>query len=98
MNPVRNFGFHPSSLGGAKLTSFQEQSHETTNSLAWVVAQGEDIVPIPGTKRHSTLDQNLDALKLELTNEEFTQLDALLPKGSTTGVRYPEAMMKLVGR
>ena len=63
-----------------------------------MLAQGEDIVPIPGTKRRSTLDQNLDALKLELTNENFAQLDALLPKGSAAGMRNSEARMKLIGR
>lgn len=78
LNPVRNFGFHPRPRGGAKLTSSQEQSHETTNSQAWMLAQGEDLVPIPGTKRRPILEQNLDALKLELTNEDFAQLDALL--------------------
>ena len=67
-------------------------------ALAWVLAQGDDIVPIPGTKRRSTLDQNLDALKLELTKADFAQLDALLPKGAAAGMRYPETMMKLVGR
>ena len=67
-------------------------------ALAWVLAQGDDIVPIPGTKRRSTLDQNLDALKLELTKADFAQLDVLLPKGAAAGMRYPEAMMKLVGR
>ena len=67
-------------------------------ALAWVLAQGHDIVPIPGTKRRTTLDQNLDALNLELTKEDFAQLDVLLPKGAAAGMRYPEAMMKLVGR
>ena len=67
-------------------------------ALAWVLAQGDDIVPIPGTKRRSTLDQNLDALKLELTKADFAQLDVLLPKGAAAGMRYPETMMKLVGR
>ena len=67
-------------------------------ALAWVLAQGDDIVPIPGTKRRTTLEQNLDALKLELTKAEFAQLEVLLPKGAAAGMRYPEAMMKLVGR
>ncbi len=67
-------------------------------ALAWVLAQGKDIVPIPGTKRRATLDENLDALAVELTKEDLAQIEAVFPKGIAAGQRYPEAMMKLVGR
>ncbi len=67
-------------------------------ALAWVLAQGNDIVPIPGTKRRTTLDENLDALSLTLTKEDFAQINQVLPSGAVAGERYPEAMMKLVGR
>ncbi len=67
-------------------------------ALAWVLAQGQDIVPIPGTKRRTTLDENLGALAVELSADDLAQVDSALPKGAAAGQRYPEAMMKLVGR
>ncbi|MBL0313095.1 MAG: aldo/keto reductase [Holophagaceae bacterium] len=67
-------------------------------ALAWVLAQGKDIVPIPGTKRRTTLDENLGALAIELSAGDLAQVDSALPKGAAAGQRYPEAMMKLVGR
>jgi len=67
-------------------------------ALAWVLAQGKDIVPIPGTKRRATLDEDLDALDVELTKNDLAQIDVVVPKGVAAGMRYPEAMMKLVGR
>jgi aryl-alcohol dehydrogenase-like predicted oxidoreductase len=67
-------------------------------ALAWVLAQGQDIVPIPGTKRRSTLDENLDSLAVELSADDLAQIDEVFPKGAAAGTRYPEAMMKLVGR
>ncbi len=67
-------------------------------ALAWVLAQGKDIVPIPGTKRRRTLEENLGALDIELTAEDLTHVQAVLPKGAAAGARYPETMMKLVGR
>jgi aryl-alcohol dehydrogenase-like predicted oxidoreductase len=65
-------------------------------ALAWVLAQGPDIVPIPGTKRRAYLDQNLDAEKLVLAEEDRKELDALA--ALTSGERYLPWMMKLVER
>ncbi len=67
-------------------------------ALAWVLAQGDDIIPIPGTKRRGTLEENLDALSIELTKEDFAHINEVLPSGAVAGERYSEAMMKLVGR
>jgi aryl-alcohol dehydrogenase-like predicted oxidoreductase len=62
-------------------------------ALAWVLAQGEDIVPIPGTKRRSYLEENVAAADLQLTQEELAALDAIAPKGVAQGERYaPETM------
>jgi aryl-alcohol dehydrogenase-like predicted oxidoreductase len=58
-------------------------------ALAWVLAQGEDIVPIPGTKRASYLDENLAAADVSLTAEDLARLDEVAPKGATAGDRYP---------
>ncbi len=62
-------------------------------ALAWVLSRGGDIVPIPGTKHRSYLEENVAALAIRLTPEESAQIDALAPKGSAAGLRYPEAMM-----
>lgn len=67
-------------------------------ALAWVLAQGEHIVPIPGTKRRKYLQENVGALDIGLTSEDLARINELSPKGVAAGSRYPEAMMKLVGR
>ncbi|HEX7627223.1 MAG TPA: aldo/keto reductase [Gaiellaceae bacterium] len=59
-------------------------------ALAWVLAQGEDIVPIPGTKRVRYLEQNAAAADIELTAEDLQRLDEAFPKGATAGDRYPD--------
>ena len=67
-------------------------------ALAWVLAQGNDIVPIPGTKRMHYLEENLAALELTLTAEDLDRLNSVLPAGAASGTRYPEAGMRAVGR
>jgi aryl-alcohol dehydrogenase-like predicted oxidoreductase len=65
-------------------------------ALAWVLEQGQDIVPIPGTKRRSYLDENVGALEVELSAEDLRRLDELAPRGVASGQRYPQPMMRLV--
>jgi aryl-alcohol dehydrogenase-like predicted oxidoreductase len=65
-------------------------------ALAWVLAQGEDVVPIPGTKRFEYLEENLGALDVRLTPDDLALLDEVLPPGAAKGSRYPEAQMKAV--
>jgi aryl-alcohol dehydrogenase-like predicted oxidoreductase len=65
-------------------------------ALAWVLAQGEDIVPIPGTKRRAYLEENVGAVDVTLTEEELREIDEVVPKAA--GGRYPEAMMRTVNR
>ena len=67
-------------------------------ALAWVLAQGREVVPIPGTKRRPYLDENLGALAVTLTPAELAQINAVFPKDAASGLRYPELMMKAVGR
>jgi aryl-alcohol dehydrogenase-like predicted oxidoreductase len=67
-------------------------------ALAWVLAQGEDIVPIPGTKRRAYLDQNIAALDIRLSPEELARLDDILPPGAAAGPRYHERGMATVNR
>jgi aryl-alcohol dehydrogenase-like predicted oxidoreductase len=66
-------------------------------ALAWLLAQGSDIVPIPGTKRRRYLEENLRALELQLAASELAQLSAAFPPGVTSGTRYPEKQLKALG-
>lgn len=59
-------------------------------ALAWVMAQGEDVVPIPGTKRRSYLEQNIQACDIELSSQDLVRLDEIVPKGITAGSRYAQ--------
>jgi aryl-alcohol dehydrogenase-like predicted oxidoreductase len=65
-------------------------------ALAWVLARGEDIVPIPGTKRRSYLEQNAGALQVKLTAADLSRLDRAAPPGATAGARYPQQAMQRV--
>lgn len=65
-------------------------------ALAWVLAQGEDIVPIPGTKQIRYLEENVGTLNVKLTAEDLRRLEDVFPHGAAAGTRYPEQMMHLV--
>ncbi|MBX7219983.1 MAG: aldo/keto reductase [Blastocatellia bacterium] len=67
-------------------------------ALAWVLAQGKDIVPIPGTKRIARLEENVGALAVQLTDADLHRIDAVMPRGSVSGERYPAMMMQSVNR
>ena len=67
-------------------------------ALAWVLQKGDDIVPIPGTKRRVYLEENLGAADVALSAAEMEQLDAAIPPGAAAGPRYPERLMKFVDR
>jgi len=67
-------------------------------ALAWVLAHGDDIIPIPGTKRRRYLEENLGALEIRLTPDDLAQLDRILPPGGAAGTRYPESGMQVVNR
>ena len=67
-------------------------------ALAWVIAQGNEIVPIPGTKRRKYLQENVGALDVDLSSKDLERIEAVAPKDSFAGSRYPEAMMKLLGK
>ena len=64
--------------------------------IAWLLARGEDIVPIPGTKRLERLDENLGALTVILSTEEVERISRTVPVGAASGLRYPEGAMKAV--
>ncbi|MFE3887345.1 aldo/keto reductase [Streptomyces lydicus] len=67
-------------------------------ALAWVQHRGDDVVPIPGTRRVKYLEENLGALAIELTTEELTAIDAAAPPARIAGTRYDEASMTFVNR
>jgi aryl-alcohol dehydrogenase-like predicted oxidoreductase len=65
-------------------------------ALAWLLAQGDDIVPIPGTKRKERLVENIGALQVALSDGDLAQISDAIPVGAVAGLRYPEAQMKSV--
>jgi len=67
-------------------------------ALAWVLAQGEDLVPIPGTRQPARLRENLDALDIRLSADELARINAIFPPDAASGARYPEAAMRTVVR
>ncbi|MEA1086185.1 aldo/keto reductase [Sphingomonas sp. CD22] len=67
-------------------------------ALAWVLAQGDDIVPIPGTKRRRYLEDNIGALDVTLTDDDRARIDRILPPGAATGTRYAAPQMASLGR
>jgi aryl-alcohol dehydrogenase-like predicted oxidoreductase len=66
-------------------------------ALAWLLAQGDDIVPIPGTKRRKYLEENVGAIEIRLTDAELARLAEAFPPGITAGDRYPAGQMKRIG-
>jgi aryl-alcohol dehydrogenase-like predicted oxidoreductase len=67
-------------------------------ALAWLLAQGKDLIPIPGTKRRKYLEENAGALGVKLSAEDLRRIDEATPKGAAAGLRYPETMMTWVNR
>jgi aryl-alcohol dehydrogenase-like predicted oxidoreductase len=67
-------------------------------ALAWVRAQGEDIIPIPGARRRKHLEENAAAVDITLTPEHLARLDAIAPRGAAAGPRFPSNLMRLVDR
>jgi aryl-alcohol dehydrogenase-like predicted oxidoreductase len=67
-------------------------------ALAWVLARGEDVVPIPGTKRRRYLEENVGALQVELSADDLARIDAVAPRGVAAGERYPPQALQAVNR
>jgi aryl-alcohol dehydrogenase-like predicted oxidoreductase len=65
-------------------------------ALAWLLAQGPDIVPIPGTKRRAFLEENVRAVDVTLTESDLRRIEAVAPKGAAAGARYSEAAMRTI--
>jgi aryl-alcohol dehydrogenase-like predicted oxidoreductase len=67
-------------------------------ALAWLLARGRDIFPIPGTKRAERLEENVRALDVALSPDDLSRIDAAFPAGAARGTRYPEQAMKALNR
>ncbi|HJY08238.1 MAG TPA: aldo/keto reductase, partial [Bryobacteraceae bacterium] len=65
-------------------------------ALAWVLAQGEDVIPIPGTSNAQRLEENVRSLDVVLTTAELNRLERVAPKGAVVGDRYEPGMMQLI--
>jgi len=83
-----------------KIEDLAAEKNITTSqlALAWVLAQGNDIVPIPGTKRRQYLEQNAESASIELSAEDLRKIEEVFPTDAVAGGRYPEEMMKTVNR
>jgi aryl-alcohol dehydrogenase-like predicted oxidoreductase len=93
-NLVRNLEL----LKHVETIAAEKQCTPAQLALAWLLAQGNDIVPIPGTKKRKYLVENVEAINLELTKEEIARISAAIPVGATAGLRYPERSMGSVNR
>jgi aryl-alcohol dehydrogenase-like predicted oxidoreductase len=82
----------------ARVESIAEEKHCTPGqlALAWLLAQGEDIIPIPGTKRRHYLEENFGALFVDLTADDLRRIDEAAPHGAAAGERYPEHLMTMI--
>jgi aryl-alcohol dehydrogenase-like predicted oxidoreductase len=79
-----------------ELVAREKECQPAQLALAWVLAQGDDVVPIPGTKRRTYLEENAGALDIDLTIEDLRRLNEVFPLDAAAGQRYPEHMMSLV--
>jgi aryl-alcohol dehydrogenase-like predicted oxidoreductase len=93
-----NFGKNLDLVTRVEEIAAEKRCRPSQLALAWVLAQGDDIVPIPGTKRVAYLEENVGALDVRLTRNDLARIAAVMPPGAAAGLRYPEAMMRVVGR
>ena len=91
-----NFGRNLELVGRVKKIAEEKGCTPAQLALAWVLAQGRDVIPIPGTKRRSYLEQNAAAMDLTLTQKDLRRIEEVAPRGAAKGSRYPEEMMRFV--
>jgi aryl-alcohol dehydrogenase-like predicted oxidoreductase len=92
----RNFQKNLDLVARVELLAMEKKCTPGQLALAWLLAQGEDIIPIPGTKRRKYLEENVGALNVKLTAEDMRRIEEVAPHGSAAGLRYPEYMMNLI--
>jgi aryl-alcohol dehydrogenase-like predicted oxidoreductase len=93
-----NFDANAKAAGTVQAVAKQLGATAAQVALAWLLAKGGDIVPIPGTKRRAYLEENVAAAKLELDAAQMAQLDAAMRPGNVAGPRYTEKLMATVDR
>ena len=91
-----NFQKNLDLVGRVEAMAAERRCTPSQLALAWLLAQGEDIIPIPGTKRRKYLEENGGGLDVELTSEDLRRIDEVAPQGAAAGARYPEHMMSLI--
>ena len=93
-----NFGRNLELVERIKALAARKGCSPAQLALAWVLAQGDDIVPIPGTKRRRYLEENIGALDVHLAHDELAEIDAILPAGAAAGSRYSAPGMRTISR
>ena len=91
-----NFGQNLKMVDVVKQVADRHDSSPAQIALAWLLAQGDFIVPIPGSKRRATLEDSMAAVDIALTDIDLDELEKAAPVGGTSGPRYGEAMMSMV--
>jgi aryl-alcohol dehydrogenase-like predicted oxidoreductase len=83
-----------------KITEIAKEKDATNSqiAIAWLLAQGEDIIPIPGTKRIDRLEENIKALDISLSKDDLQKINDAAPIGSAAGTRYPAPLMNTVNK
>ena len=95
---AENFSRNRELVGRIEAIAAEKRCTPAQLALAWLLAQGPDIVPIPGTKRRERLDENIGALAVRLSPADVARISAAVPPGAAAGTRYPEALMKAIYR
>jgi len=91
-----NFQKNLDLVARVELLAREKQCTPGQLALAWLLAQGEDIIPIPGTKRRKYLEENVEALNVKLLADDLRRIEEVAPHGSAAGLRYPDYMMNLI--
>jgi aryl-alcohol dehydrogenase-like predicted oxidoreductase len=91
---AENFARNRALVAGIEAIAAEKGCTPSQLALAWLLAQGPDVVAIPGTRRADRLDENAGALAVTLTAEDVARISAVIPRGAAAGTRYPEAGMK----
>lgn len=81
-----------------KMLASEKKCTPSQLAIAWVLAQGKDIITIPGTKRIQYLEENIASEKVQLTQDDLRAIDAIIPAGAVSGTRYPERFMSALNR
>lgn len=93
-----NFARNLQLVAKVKEMATEKNCTPTQLALAWLLAKGEDIIPIPGTKKRERLEENIQAVEVELSADDLQRLEEIAPLGVAAGTRYPEAVMHTLNR